>query len=574
MKKKFYFATLVIALLSFTGCANDEYVGDQQNPGEQNGAIAFSTKSENTVRATEWTGSNAADRLNKQFWVYGTKTGNAITTPLVFDNYRVEYTGNTSGPYSPKGWEYVGKGGNDKPQTIKYWDYSADKYEFEAYSYNSSTGSVTRITENDVVNKLDAGDYQVTEAPEDLYFAQKNTMSKPTPAGTKYDVVTLTFKSVLSKIRVGFYETIPDYSVKIDKFYGPNGNTNGWDEGNTSAFVAWCPNKEVTDNHPFVVKYVTDNDADPAVTKPTVTKVAEGTNSAYIEITNNSGPESYKLDAKLTLGSNLLSLRNGDKPIGDTYSKVTWDNIDVNNNNNPIYTYFIPQEKLWNVNSNESKVQPMKIKVDYTLTSDKDNSGEKIVVKGATAIVPGEYLKWAPNTAYSYVFRISERTNGNTGTPGTDPAGLYPITFDAAVTEMEENNNYLTTVSELSITATQDGVQFANADEAVFKTGDPIKVKVMQYMTEEGVLKAVDRTNNVGTLTPEAGDSFTAVFKTSYDPNKSLEEYLNGQGSEHEYVSPEYIKLLSKDEAGYWIVKVTYNDNGTNITKYAVLKVG
>ena len=566
MKKKFYFATLVIALLTFTGCANDEYVGDQQNLGDQNGAIAFSTKSENTVRG-ELRDDAAAKKLNYQFWVYGWKEkistvegGNTHIdeSALVFNNYVVKYPDATSTSNTNR-WEYVGKG-NDGSQTIKYWDYSFDQYEFEAYSYNTGKGSVTRITEYQDQTKLEKGDYKVTEAPDNLYFAEKKTVEQ-----NKYqNAVELKFKSVLSKIRVGFYETIPGYSVKINAFYPPN-NTTSTDANdfvdagtrNTRQFVAWCPNKEVNIDHPFAVSYDTDGN-------PAVTKVAETTNPYYAI---DGSVDEYKLDAKLTLGTNLLTQGK----IGETYSAVTWDQLEVNNGPSK-YTYFIPQIQLWDANSNESQVKPMKIKVDYTLKS--EDSNEEINVTGATAIVPADYVRWAPNKAYSYVFKISDQTNGTTGTEGTDPAGLYPITFDAVVEDMSESTDYLTTVSDLSITATQE-TQFAEADKAVFKTGEVIKVKVMQggYEDQEGtkVLKTYDRTGNF--VKGASNDKFEAKFVTTYNSNTSLDSYLTGENLQ-KYYDGGYIPLIQQRSAGYWIVRVTYNDNGTNITKYAVLKVG
>lgn len=566
MKKKFYFATLVIAALSFTGCANDEYVGDQQKLGEQNGAIAFSTKSENTVRAGEIDGEEAAKRLNKQFWVYGTKnvTVNGISKDqLVFNNYRVVYDKDSKSSSNTNGWEYVGiiipGASPSQTQTIKYWDYSADHYDFEAYSYNSSTNSspergVTKQTAGNDYG-LEAGDYEVKieNNIEDLYFAQKKTVSKSITTGEdKYGAsVKLTFKSVLSKIRVGFYETIPGYSVKIENFYKPTSNSDAtdFDNGNPvpGNFVAWCPNKAANHEHPFVVNY--DSNGTPAVTK-----VWNG-NDKYISFDGTDG-NTYTLNPELTLGSNLKK----DKVIGDSYSKVTWDRLVVNTTN-PDYTYFIPQNQLGN-----DQVQPMKIKVDYTLTS-TDGSKEEIHVKGATAIVPAEYLRWKPNTAYSYVFKISDNTNGTTGTPGTpgDLVGLYPITFDAVVTEMEKND-YLTTVSDLSITATQDEGQFTGADEAAFEIDKDIKVKVMKY-DENNV--ASDITSN------QSAYQFSAAFVSggTYDYNKSQEDNLNGQQLDPINPVNNYITLEGKS-AGYWIVKVTYTADGKDITKYAVLKVG
>ena len=89
------------------------------------------------------------------------------------------------------------------------------------------------------------------------------------------------------------------------------------------------------------------------------------------------------------------------------------------------------------------------MKVDYTLVS-TDGSNEEIKVTGATATVPSEYTQWQPNYSYTYIFKISDKTNGSTG-GGT--AGLYPITFDAIVTETETGKQEtITTVETPSIT--------------------------------------------------------------------------------------------------------------------------
>ena len=102
---------------------------------------------------------------------------------------------------------------------------------------------------------------------------------------------------------------------------------------------------------------------------------------------------------------------------------------------------------------------PIIIKCDYTLTAD-DQSGETIEVTGATAAIPAAYSKWEPNTRYTYLFKISDNTNGTTGDPNNhdDPAGLYPITFDAVVTEMtDKTQGTTTTVATPSITTYQEG---------------------------------------------------------------------------------------------------------------------
>ena len=112
-----------------------------------------------------------------------------------------------------------------------------------------------------------------------------------------------------------------------------------------------------------------------------------------------------------------------------------------------------------------TQAAPILIKCDYTLTAD-DKSGETIEVKGATAAIPEAYSKWNTNTLYTYIFKISENTNGYTG---DDPShtGLYPITFDAAVAaEQFGTLGTITTFTTPSITTyqansvTDDGIKY------------------------------------------------------------------------------------------------------------------
>lgn len=79
----------------------------------------------------------------------------------------------------------------------------------------------------------------------------------------------------------------------------------------------------------------------------------------------------------------------------------------------------------------------MKIKVDYQLTS-TDGSGETIDVNGATVTVDKKDINWQINHSYTYIFKISENTNGSTG---NDTVGLFPITFDAVVKDLTSAND-------------------------------------------------------------------------------------------------------------------------------------
>jgi hypothetical protein len=105
--------------------------------------------------------------------------------------------------------------------------------------------------------------------------------------------------------------------------------------------------------------------------------------------------------------------------------------------------------------------------VDYELYNSV--SGETIHVYGAKAVVPSIYMKWNPNYAYTYLFKISDNTNGATSPTVGTPTGLFPITFDAVVVNTEEGNTQetITTVATPSITTYQNGSAITANDEYV-----------------------------------------------------------------------------------------------------------
>ena len=67
----------------------------------------------------------------------------------------------------------------------------------------------------------------------------------------------------------------------------------------------------------------------------------------------------------------------------------------------------------------------MQLRVDYTLVA-LDGSGDEIKVRDAYVSVPVEYLQWKPNHAYTYIFKISDKSNGYTGK--NDDSSINPET--------------------------------------------------------------------------------------------------------------------------------------------------
>ena len=87
----------------------------------------------------------------------------------------------------------------------------------------------------------------------------------------------------------------------------------------------------------------------------------------------------------------------------------------------------------------------LKLRVAYTLVP-TDGGSEIIIMEDATAVVPAQYADWQPNYAYTYIFKISEKSG----------EGLYPITFDALVMDSEDGiQETITEVSDPSITTYQ-----------------------------------------------------------------------------------------------------------------------
>ena len=122
------------------------------------------------------------------------------------------------------------------------------------------------------------------------------------------------------------------------------------------------------------------------------------------------------------------------------------------------------------------------LKVDYTLES-IDGTGETIVVHGATALVPAQFTQWKANYAYTYIFKISDNTNGLTNTVNTDKVGLYPITLDAIVVGNQDGTQEtITTVATPSITTYSVTSDVTTNNE--YTTSDDIYV----VATETGAL--------------------------------------------------------------------------------------
>lgn len=463
MKKYFIFAASALAL---AGCSSDDYLGN--NPGNENGAgttINFGGATGKITRAAkDHVGADAANLLGEKFIVAGykgEKSTDGIATTKVFDHYIVKYGQNTAGTTddNTSDWHYVGEDPQTGlatvtgKQTIKYWDYSTGQYDFIAFSTGSissenvktdddatiSGDDQVKVTAVDAENaKTKAYTIQGTAgALSKCYIADLVTAYNPEVTGKpKYQQeITLTFRNLTAKARVAFYETIPGYSVKDVKFYtdGTSENSNSVDESDATLFTTGSGAEN---------KFYGGGTA--TVYFPTVgTLKTEDTdyNKAHVSVAGENPSTTLEF-------AGLTYTTSDDNRLTESVylsnSKVT-----------PTYAGNSAEQAYKTVLPNESGTT-LTLRVNYTLVSN-DGSGEEIHVYGAKAIIPAIYAQWKSNYAYTYIFKISNNTNGSTAVTGS-PEGLYPITFDAVVADSEEGNQTtVTTVATPSITTYQVG---------------------------------------------------------------------------------------------------------------------
>ena len=462
MKKYLIFAASALALAS---CSSDDFLGE--NPGNvQNAttAINFGGDAGKITRATKNEGS-AEEMLDGQFKVYGVKITNGTISHNVFPDYYVWYVKDKNTTSNTSGWEYVGKKGatnlgignitldTREDQTIKYWDYSATEYRFvagspiAAFNYNTSTDLTTgtHITDVDVkgfAGHINANNTTTALKTDPIYIADpvkvvKDNYQKP---------VEFSFKRQQSMVRVGIYETIPGYSITDIKFYAydTDGTTLKASDGNNIILTSATPGYFVGGSN--VTGTVTYTGWDTAT--PSYTFKYDDTN-----LIKSKNWYAGKLSTLATTSSetDVATLYGSDKDMSTTG-----------------YFTVLPTQA--------ETASSILIKCDYTLAD--GNTGETIKVTGATAAIPAAFSKWEANTRYTYLFKISDNTNGTTGTPGTsDPAGLFPITF-AAVVKGSTDAQYgtTTTVATPSITTHQAGSVTDNGIE--YKSGTAIDVTV------------------------------------------------------------------------------------------------
>lgn len=522
MNKFFIAAASTLALAS---CSSDDFLGEIQG-NEQNAAtsaINFGGDTGKITRATS-TGKTAAELLENNFVVVGfkgSKTDAANNEVYAFDHYNVNFKDGSafSTESNRAGWEYVNQdmtvNGADKSlaqsgatqQTIKYWDHSCASYDFIAFSMGKKDAASKYATPTHVdKDNLATAAYTLSgnvNTLSECYISDMKTVTEPNYNKTS---VSMSFRHLASKVRMALFEIVPGYVISDVKFYdatddtataNPEGTLIG-NFNNSGTLTVFFPTTG-TDN-------ASEKDYNKAHVKFTAS-TAPGEDGVLTS--KNFGAVDYNNQAEGTIsaGTTYLS-QNAATP---SYCGAGYQNV-------------LPSE---------GAASAITLRIDYKLTS-VDGSKETINVKGATATVPAQYTEWKSGYAYTYIFKISQDTNGSTGGTST---GLTAISFDAVVVDDEANGlqETITTVSDNSFTTygykdnkvTTNGNEYVNGTDiyaTVYSAGATVAPQKLYTVTlESGATQTINEASVANALVKGTNDATAKTWTvTDYAGKKMI----------------------------------------------------
>lgn len=542
MNKFFIAAASALALAS---CSSDDFLGEIQG-NEQNGATSAINFGGDTGKITRATtkGNAAAELLENNFVVVGfkgSKTKEANNETYAFDHYNVNFKNGTafSTESNRAGWEYVNqdmkvKGtepaaslaqGGASQQTIKYWDHSCASYDFIAFSMGKKDAASKYATPTHVDKaNLKSAAYTLTgnvNTLSECYISDMKTVKEKEYNKTS---VSMSFRHLASKVRMALFEIVPGYVISDVKFYTDATSTT---TDNTEGTLIGKFNNSGTLTV-FFPTTGTDNAEDKDYNKAHV-KFKASTTAGEVGVLDSKkfGAVKYGNQAEGTIseGSTYLS-QNAAKP---SYCGAGYQNV-------------LPSE---------GAASAITLRIDYKLTS-VDGSNETINVTGATATVPAQYTEWKSGYAYTYIFKISQDTNGSTGGTDTKP-GLTAISFDAVVVDDEANGlqETITTVSDNSFTTygykdnkvTTNGNEYVNgtdiyatvyvpaAGETAAKTVAPQKLYTVTL--EDGATQTINEASVANALVKGTNDTAKKTWTvTDYADKKMVVTETTGVASE------------------------------------------
>ena len=591
MNKFFIAAASALALAS---CSSDDFLGEIQG-NEQNGATSAINFGGDTGKITRATtkGNAAAELLENNFVVVGfkgNKTAEANNEVYAFDHYNVNFKEGLafSTESNRAGWEYVNQDMKVKgtepaaslaqsgasQQTIKYWDHSCASYDFIAFSMGKKDAASKYATPTHVdKGHLKDAAYTLSgnvNTLSECYISDMKTVTEPNYNKTS---VSMSFRHLASKVRMALFEIVPGYVISDLKFYTETEATSTTTNPEGTLIGKFNNSGTLTVYFPTTgTKHATEKDHNKAHVKFTASTVA---GEVGVLTSKKFGAVNYNNQAEGTIsaGTTYLS-QNAATP---SYCGTGYQNV-------------LPSE---------GAASAITLRIDYKLTS-VDGSNETINVKGATATVPAQYTEWKSGYAYTYIFKISQDTNGSTGGTST---GLTAISFDAVVVDDEANGlqETITTVSDNSFTTygykdnkvTTNGNEYVNgtdiyatvyvpaAGETAAKTVAPQKLYTVtlesgatQTINEASVANALEKGSNdtakkTWTVTDYAGKKMI-VTETADGFATTVTEVPAGPGYTLKVNALKWTGVAT-DPATETYYAVEY-DNGTK-KSYKIVKV-
>ena len=531
MNKFFIAAASALALAS---CSSDDFLGEIQG-NEQNGATSAINFGGDTGKITRATtkGNAAAELLENNFVVVGfkgSKTDAANNETYAFDHYNVNFKDGSafSTESNRAGWEYVNQDmkvkGADKSlaqsgasqQTIKYWDHSCKSYDFIAFSMGKNVASEYATPTHVDKDNLATAAYTLSgnvNTLSECYISDMKTVNEKDYNKTS---VSMSFRHLASKVRMALFEIVPGYVISDVKFYT---DATGTTTDNTEGTLIG----EFNNSGTLTVYFPTTG---------TVHAAEKDYNKAHVRFTKSTtAGETGVLNHKGFGAVNYNNQVEGTIPAGKTYLSQ--------NAAEPSYCGAGYQ----NVLPSEGAASAITLRIDYKLTS-VDGSNETINVKGATATVPAKYTEWKSGYAYTYIFKISQDTNGSTGGSST---GLTAISFDAVVVDDEANGlqETITTVSDNSFTTygykdnkvTTNGNEYVNGTDiyaTVYSAGATVAPQKLYTVTlEDGATQTINEASVANALVKGTNDTAKKTWTvTDYADKKMVVTETTGVASE------------------------------------------
>ena len=451
------------ALVALTACSFHKELDPNSGQTGKNGLIGFTVANKNMSKAS------LQDAGHYNFGVFAYKEGEE--TNWVMEDYLVAYhdavkayqpsgstVGDSDDPSDPNiqngvvdgksRWMYEGMGktqyngtyaggaitrwyqSNKDVQYLKYWDLSADYTCFYAYApYFGTETEGERVTYVDGLKQSATGeDTYVMNFPNGTIVAGMNNAeeheymyatAKVLKADYGHDV-SLTFKRLVAKVNIKFWEDVPGYKVRIIDLTSDYGVAATPSIKNTS----FPDNNGGFDSYGYRLgKYYAQNGAKIQFNHNAATPTDE-TIKLY-KSTLEQRPISFSIPAAAQIGETRVNAN----PSPDTYYAIPKNINTVLRLDNSDFT-----------DSESADEDILKtgftFHVSYELTA--EDSGEIITVTDATVHVPANFCEWDMNKHYTYIFKITKGSNGSTDTVRPDPndpgvpttPALYPIVFD------------------------------------------------------------------------------------------------------------------------------------------------